>query len=422
MSTEQPDYKTKIEIISRTLKRRTNWYTGISIKRYINKYIFSLKKDGFHNKAITGGRWSGYAHYSELKAFQNLLDKNHIEQGSTVLVHPLLAEELVEELYRRGANVQSVDVSKSTLQFIGSDFYKKAEELNRQRLDLVIHYGFTGLYEDIIQMVQFTDKKAIPSLLLIDNFDLNLALLDLFETLEYGSVLWSFGDSFLDEQLETVLDETLPSQPWYVSWHIENRTRSILEYHLSESYEQYVPLVQAFLLLLADQQSKQSITQLPYKYIVKWVYLNGKITSPRHALVILKQFYNGIFDYAVPDFVFDLQDQTPEKFVDGERPEEIMESSNAISVKAQELFRYFSSQISLRPTGSLEVPEFYRNRSYLKYFLYTTEQNMWFQQLQKTYAVEKLPSLHPRLFQEFELPVAKFVAEYLLMVDVASVV
>jgi hypothetical protein len=418
---QKPDYKAKIEIVAKTLKRRTNWYTGISIKKYLKKYFFSLKEGGFGNKAINSGRWSAYAHYSELKAFQNLLDKNHITQGSKVLIHPLLPESFVDELFLRGVDIQTIDISKHNLQFPEAEFISKVEQMTTQGgLDLVIHYGFNGLYEYITKATKYTDSKVIPSLILIDNFDLNLALLNLFESLGHGSILWSFGDSFLDEQLEVVLDEILPSQPWFVSWHIENRTRSILEYHLSESFEQYVPMVQAYLFLLAHEQSKGSLTQLPYKYFVRYFYLNNKIADPKHALIILKQFYNGIFEFAVPDFVFDLQDQSPEKFVDGGRPEEVIESSHKISAKARDLFNYFTRQISLRPTGSLEVPEFYLDKSYLKYFIYTTEMSMWYQQLQKNYMVEKLPPLHPKLFEKFDLPVARYVAEYLLLIDVAG--
>ena len=86
----------KIKITYSYFQRSSGWYTGLDIKKYLRKKIFSLNPD-FDNKNISSGRWSSYCHYSSLIAFQNLLDKADLGKGRQVLVYPLLPDYFIQE-------------------------------------------------------------------------------------------------------------------------------------------------------------------------------------------------------------------------------------------------------------------------------------------------------------------------------------
>ena len=415
--------KDKLGVIYTALQKPGHWYTGLSIKRYLKQQIFSLLKEEFNNSSITSGRWSAYCHYSEIKAFVNLLDKNEVRFGTNVLVHPLLPDFLIDELLKREVNIITLDINKSTLNFDPNEVKSViSSRLNTEKqIELIIHYGFNGIYENIIESVKIAQQAVVPSILIIDNYDTNLCMLDLFNVLTLGSVLWSFGDSFWDDQLDAVLDIKLQSQPWFVSWHLETRTRAILEYHLSQSKDLFEPLINAFFYLLLNEYKKQNFLGNIYQFAASKIIFKDKFKNQQDALNYIKVNYDKLFESAIPDLVFDLQTKAPERTVDFGLPEFLLNKSGQLQYRAKQLYDFFLEGLNSRESGSLEIPDYYLDRSYLKYFVYTTEPDHWYKELKKqNFIVETLPPMHRLLTDNVNLKNAQFVTKFGILIDVTS--
>jgi hypothetical protein len=410
----------KIKLLYNSFNKRQGWYTGLAIKKYLKKEVFGLKKD-FVNPAIIAGRWSAYCHYSLILSFTNMLHKNAIQEGSLVVVHPLLPAPLIDQLTAMKCKVVSLDIEKNSLAFDPQKLISYIRQLRASGTtpDLVIHYGFNGLYESTRDSIKEIQKLAVPSLVVIGNPNLNLSLLDLFESLTLGGVIWDFGDSFLDDHLNEVLDINLQTQNWYVSWSIETRTRSLLEYHLSKSYDVYEEVLEAYFFLLLGEYKKQDWKGILYQYLANKYLLKHSFKDTKEAAELVKTKYPELFHAAVPDTIFDLQIKFPEKYPKSDL--ELIYHSSDLQQRAKKLYNYFNQNISARPAGSLEIPDFYLDRTYLKYFVYTTEPKYWQEYLGAMgFKISNLSQIHGTFWQKPALANANFVTKFLISVDLCD--
>jgi hypothetical protein len=410
----------KIKLLYNFFSKRQSWYTGLSIKRYLKKEVFGVKKE-FSNPAIVAGRWSAYCHYSLILAFTNLLHKNQITEDSVVFVHPLLPAPLIDQLTSFKCKVVSLDIDKNTLAFDTQSLLSYVRQLRATGTtpDLIIHYGFNGLYESITESLKETQKLAIPSVVVVDNQNLNHSLLDLFESQTLGGVVWNFGDSFFDDHLDKVLDVDLKTQGWYISWSIETRMRSLLEYHLSKSHDVYEVVFEAYFYKLLCDYQKSDWRGRIYKILANRYLLKTKFKDEQTAVETIKTKYPELFHAAVPDTVFDLQLNFPEKYPKSDL--EMTYNSGDLQQKAKKLYDFFRQNISNRAAGSLEIPDFYLDRTYLKYFVYTTEPKYWQELLEyKGYKITKLSDIHQTFWQKPQLSKANFVTKFLISIDLCG--
>ncbi len=417
--TTKEDLQKRVGILTTSLKRKVHWYTGLGIKSFLRKEIFNLRPGGFSNYALDSGRWSGYAHFSAKQSFINMLSKFAIEKDSRVLVHPLLPAVFIDLLIQKQVQIKTMDIDPNTLQWPEVEFKKEMD--GQVKPNLIINYGFNGLYKFNQDLLVIAQQAVVPTLTIIDNPNMDTSLLDLFQALRNGGFMWLFGDSFLDEQLEVVLDDNLPGQPWYLSWNVEQRARSILEYHLKESHDLYTPLIEAYFYLINQKLGATSLLFKPQMWLSNKMVLQSKFNSKRDAEMTLKKYYSQIFDSAVPDIIFELQDQAPVSYKDYGHSELIMQASYEITSKAKEIYTHLQNNIDMFATGSLQIPELYLDYGYLKYFFYTTELEHWYAVFNKTMEVEKLPPLHP-IFAKLNLENASIISEYALIIDLPKAI
>jgi hypothetical protein len=417
--TTKEDLKLRVGILATALKRKVHWYTGLSIKSFLRNKIFNLRPEGFTNYPIDGGRWSGYAHFSPKQSFINMLSKFGIEKGAKVLVHPLLPAVFIDILIHKQIQITTLDIDPNTLQWPIQDLQNQLEQASKP--NLIINYGFNGLYKFNQDLLELAQDQVVPTLTIIDNPNMDTSLLDLFQGLKNGGFIWLFGDSFLDEQLEIVLDDKLPGQPWYLSWNIEQRSRSILEYHLKESHNLYTPLIEAYFYLINQKLGESSLLFKPQMWLANKMVLQSKFATAKEAEMTLKRYYSRIFDSAVPDIIFELQDKTPVSYKDYGHSQLIMQATYEITSKAKEIYNHLQNNLELMPAGSLQIPELYLDHGYLKYFFYTTDQQYWYNIFQPTMEVEKLPPLH-QIFAKSDLENAKIISEYALIIDLPKAI
>jgi hypothetical protein len=101
---------------------------------------------------------------------------------------------------------------------------------------------------------------------------------------------------------------------------------------------------------------------------------------------------------------------------------ELIEKSVKFQTKAKDLYDHFIQNIPKHEEGSLEIPNFFLDRGYTKYFLYTVETKFW-QDEMKRFGLfsETLGGVHQSVKEDQSLSNANFVADYGLFVNVWGV-
>jgi hypothetical protein len=421
-----------IMLLYKGLQKPGAWYTGLSIKKYLLENVLHLGGSPLDNiktsnPSIQSGRWSAYCHFSRLLAFKNLLDKHGIKPGDHILVHPLLPEPLIEELLERKTYIETIDIGKMDLGFDQNALIQYFEE--REPDDnfpvLIIDYAFSGIYKPMLDTLQKAYQLAIPSLLIIDNENLNVRLTQIFTEHKLGSVLWFYGDGFLDDQINLTLGENVENHPWYISWYLETRTRSLLEYHLSQSHEIFLPLFKNYLYLLLKRYStKYNWLAFPLPFLAQRLVLKLPTTDTKKTTAEMLNLYEQSFEYAIPDIVFDLQNQVFHDISLAKYPSDLhnlVDFSAQVHMGAKRIYDYLRSRVPTRQPGTIEVPFFYTDRTYLEYFFYTSETDFWYRQLDAmSLNGSSLPALHPIIGQNTTIPNAQFAVKYLLSIDLTA--
>jgi hypothetical protein len=421
MSDNKAQLWQKIQLTYNALNKTDRWYTGIAIKQLVKKKIFALQNSQTLNKQIESGRWSAYCHYSFISSFQNLLEKNDIDQTKTVLVHPLLPPFLVDEILKRKCKIITLDIDKTTLHFNPTNLSNYLRLLKTTGLpDLIIHFDAAGLYDQISKCLIETQNLVVPSLVIIDNPYLSDELLDLYSTHTLGSILWNAGPSFWDRETFLYSGEPKAARNWYLSWHIETRTRSILEYHLSDSQNQFSTLIEAyFYLLLKDYQAKD-FKAMVYAPLANSFLFKTKFKSFQEAQSTLKNSWGSTFQSAIPDIIFELWQISSSSWFPN-NSQDILHESTLLRQKAKELYTFFTSQLPQLPPDSLEIPDFYLDKTYLKYFVFTTDLDFWKKRLESIgqRVFVQFP-MHPLFQNKPNLQQASLVSQYTVSVDMLS--
>lgn len=406
----------KIKIVSRFLQKKEVWFTGIPIKKHLGSNVFD-REGGTTNNSIKAGRWSAYCHYSAVVSFANLLDKQEVFEGKKVLVHPLLPPEFIDVLKRRKVQIETFDIEKKDLNWNLQQFTQKIEEL--KDLDLIVFYGFNGLYSGITECVKVAQGNYVSSIVFIDNPNLNHDLLGLFDELTLGGVLWDYGESVVDNQLNVVLPKPLPSKRWFVSWHIETRTRSLMEYHLSDSQDVYKAILEAYFYLLVSYFKSKSFKNRLIGLGYKQVYASLKnFDSAEEAESVVIENYRQILNAAVPDVFFELHKETKEVAINNEDID-LAEQASLVQPRTKQLYDMLAQQVQIRPEGSLEIPELQMKQIYSEYFFYTTEKSYWREYFEeRKIRTRVLVRVHEDFKLDQNLVNAQFVEGYLVAVNI----
>jgi len=418
----QSTAKKQLDIISGYLRSPGKLYTGTAIKRYIKANILALKP-GFTSKAIDSGRWAAYCHFDLVQSVSNLLDKNQINDGSSIIVHPLTPPKVVDLLLSRSLNIATIDINKSTLAWEAASL---AALVEKNKPACIINYSDNGLVGSLVPMLSDLENLALPVITILDNPGLNTSVFEYLSSLGMGSVIINWGKDFWGGELNQIAGiEDAKSRNWYLSWHHEMRIRSILEYSLKDSHQVYQPILEGLEYLLIQKVSKTDWTVMAMQAgkkiaqagtSLEWKELfANKFKTPREAKDLIQNKYPDTLNMAVPDVVFDLNLISRENLIP------VTELNYQYQITAKKWQEYFLSRLSGRQTGTLEIPTFYLNQGYLKYFVYTTEPEFWQGSLAEgKYKILKGKNIHPFFTSDPKLPNANFIASYCFSIDLGG--
>lgn len=432
------------KIFRKYLDNPGRMYTGLEAKKYWKQVIFSLY-GAMQNDSIRAGRWSAYGHFSKLSSVQNILQKHQIARASRVWVHPLLDAGIIDDLIFQETDITSFDVDKDTLNWRIGDIKMALlrSSTNKTLPELVILNSIAGMGEEIKQLIEIFNNYHLPILLISNEGELNLSLLESIGSIKNGSVIVNHQNNFWVKQLELFLDK-LPENEIqicrneisdlktkiqsfdtiYLSFFIENRASSILEYHLNNSENMWSIHLQVISFLKSKIQNKinflEIIKNLTDKFttgnfkLPKKAVINKEIKSIKDAILKLSETVSFIGALAIPDIVFELN-----TLFNLENPIEPIKLSE-LGLEKQNISRglhtFFTNQVATRPSGTIEVPTFYFNRVYSRYFCYSTEGKYWQEHLQeKDIQINYGHNVHPIFKDRPHLENVNFISKFLII-------
>jgi hypothetical protein len=182
-----------------------------------------------------------------------------------------------------------------------------------------------------------------------------------------------------------------------------------------------LPLIQGYLYLLIEKSKEYNWKGHFNSLLSTNFWFKNIFKNKLEAEDALINGYNKLYEVAIPDLIFDLQAVSPERSKDFGKPEQVVEKSSRLQARSKDLNDHFLQNLNGRAEGSLEIPDYFLDKSYLKYFVYTTESQYWVDNMKFFgFYAEKLPGVHQIIKNSPNLVNANFVAEYGLFVDVWS--
>jgi len=370
---QTPDYhqqdaiRTRMQVLFSILPKVDAWFTGLPIKQYLKDLLFDVP-EGVSNQIVDSGRWSAYAHFSPISAFQNLLDKHGIDSHKTVVAHPFLPPEFIQELHKRSCKIVSLDISKETLQWDPDAFqtWLKLEQ-STQHIDLVIPMIINGLGIEVAAIIATCEAQRIQTLVYVSLPHMTMEIRQVLSVHTMGSVLLAGGDSIVHAQLNEFLDSVqLAPQKAYFSWFLESRTKALLEYHLRESQPVVRRLLSAYFYVLNQEYATFGFMASAYSRMSRTMVQVESFDSIEQAEQVIKECYYQMFSSALPDVLFTLERQFPLS------PAPFYEAHLDFSDRMQAFHTFMAGQVDQQPNGSLEIPALRFGRSYSAFHIFST--------------------------------------------------
>jgi hypothetical protein len=371
-------------ILENTLKSNTNWYSGIPIKNYIISNYSSRSE--LQNSKIKQGFWSTYAHLSLVSSIKNILSKY---ENTNILLDPFLPSEVTDFITQNYIS-SFFTIDKNTL---------APEDFGLESIYIV--YLQTGNTIPYTQLIKSLNSKNIPIICILDTGYITLNCINLISSINIGSVIICEKQSQLLVNLNSFLgDVTLPSY-LYISYVIENRITSSLEYLLSKSKDSYTPFLHS---LYAFIQSKSSLNAVNWskQQLVKYLYGLAKNVSTTDLQSTILKEYSLLIEEPIPDCIFLLFTQEKEILTTKE---------SVFSSSVAGLHSFFTQQIQQAEEGSLMIPPFVTQEVLTEFLFFTTNKPYWKKQLaKKGYSLKELHTKSTDLE-------SKFVSNYGLLIQ-----
>lgn len=395
----------KITLLAKLVGTNANYYyTGIGLKKYIQKTVFNPSHFFGSNPAWISGRWSAYAHMDLLYSVINLLDKFNIQSGHKILVHPLTPPSIVEVLIKRGCEIYTLDIDKQNLEI---SFNGLKSLIGNKEVNLVLFYNINGLYQEIIRSLQFLEENIIPSIIVAESTEINFGFLDAVNQLRLGAIVYKERENLVYDTLKQYLPKDTTYKPIYISCVIEQGTKGLLEYHLKNSENEYKNIIEAWFYALL----KNGVGHGLRDKLTNWGYVKLYLDSKKYISLEaagekISKLYNNLDSLAIPDIFFETTKINYSININSEESYK----------KSRDLYQLISSEVGHRKLGTLEVPRLNTSVDYSIYFFYSTEKEYWIKYLDSLgYSVLNSINIHPRIRQI--LPSILFIEKYIILVE-----
>lgn len=364
-----------VKTLENSLKSSTSWYTGISIKEFITTNI--LSQSDIIRQDILSGKWSAYAHFSPAASIKNLLLKSGYTSGD-VVIDSLVPEEIIQ--FCDNYNFKIMPYRDQTLEY--------SKEYNPSKpLILTVKNGDTSYINSFLDSIKTPQVRVF---LIIDSGVLTRSLVELSQ----HPVIT--GCVFIIDNIFTIFSPANQDNLSYfptvaISYFIEPRVTSTLEYHLSESKDQILPFItHLYNSYSSTQKGLNSWINLQYQ---KSVYGIGKQDFSKQVV----NLWNSLYLVALPDVLFQII-TTKKKQLD----------ESVLVQNKKNIYDFFIQEIKRQPQGTLMLP---KQNSYdisTRLLLFTTDKDGW---------VKKLSDNNYNIYPVTTLNKNDFMSKYGLLID-----
>ena len=351
-------------VLESTLRSNTNWYSGIPIKNYLMEYYFS--KIELKNTKIKQGFWSAYSHLTLLASFQNILSKYTFD---TVSLDPFLPTQLIDF---------ATQDHKSTFFSVDQNTLSPIDLIDSSLLVLYLQTGNTIPYKALILEA---NSKNIPVVCILDTGYITHNCIELISMITLGSVIICENKSTILTNLNNFIQDSTATNILYLSYVVENRITSSLEYTISTSKDSYKSFLHSLYVFI---QTQNKLTPLNWgkQQFTKYLFGLGKDIPSDNIQVLLIAQYKLLINNAIPDCIFIL-------FMNQNNNQLLNESIFSSAVAG--LHSFFSDQVKLRESGTLMIPPFITQEVLTRFIFFTTDKSYWKKQLIKQgYSVKEL--------------------------------
>lgn len=379
ISQKQKSLTSLSKLIFNTLLKPNRWYTGNSIKTWIRSNLFLPDLGNQLNQNLQTNRWSAYCHFNQNVCFANLVDKCNLNAKGNVLVHPLLEPILVEILIQKGLNIQTIDIHKENLNLQTQDFINF---ISSNPLELLVLPIFNGLAKEIQNIINICYEQHIPVILVINEPELTSDLYHLITSPGATAVIYKTGPSWFPPIINQITraEMVIGDEDWYFSWFLEDRIVSSTEAHLGQSQAAFANFLEQTHFLLTQKIKAFKWTE----YVMEQFSLNAlyknKFTSSKSNIDQIENEvwtnWQNIQKYALPDIVFEVpQAQT---IINQDRfTQSLVFKWSQWQLNAKKIYNFSVNQVSTQPEGSMEVPVFYLDQTYLYYHFFSINLSFW---------------------------------------------
>lgn len=378
--------RSDILTLSRYIQSPHRFNSGTEIKRYISQNFFNNWKSLELSKQLAQGEWNAYAYLNDELVFANALQQLKIQEGSIIVVHPLLPLKLVNILDGMGCIIVSVDVDTQSLAMNSKDFKQNLSKFRENPPECVIQYGFNGLYNEILYQVKIADTFNIPTLLLIDDPDITNEAQNLCSSISHGGVILKQYDNIITPIANHITKSKRNFDLW-LSYILVRDQFDLINYNpLNKNKESTLNMLQSLLNFYLIEYEKTGLIGLSLAWGIKKALFQNDIKSKELFISSFHEQLEEIFDYALPDFFFELHaiDSSDDTKKSQIKTKQIQANRN-----------FFERQLETQPLGTIELPPFYSDREYTCYFGFATDLRKWYEHFTRENKHFYLFDIHP---------------------------
>jgi hypothetical protein len=312
-------------------------------------------------------------------SFANLLNKCNLNKQAPVLVHPLLEPSLVQIILDRGLQISFFDIHKEDLNFSAEDFIGF---ISQNQIELVVLPVFNGLARDIIEIAKVCYQKQIELILYLPESELTGDLYKLITLEGVTGVIYKTGPSWFPQIVNriTPAEINIQDEDWYFSWFLENRIISSTETHLDHSQHAFAEFLEQTHFLLTQKIKKFRFAEVFVEFFANYKLYKNKYNTSKNTISTLNQEiwknWQNIQKYALPDMVFEVPEAKtaadPARVV-----EKLTFKWSQWQLNSKKLYNYLVSQVEFQPEGTMEIPVFFLDQTYLYYHFFSLNPVYW---------------------------------------------
>ena len=279
------------------------FFTQIPAKKFYKKYILSQSTIAINNKLISDGEYTINAFGSMLVAFKNTFESFGISSGDTVLAHPFMPVEIIDNLKNDGINVIFYSIDVDTLSILKPNLKSL---IDIQKPKLILHYSINQLLDEIKDELDFINQHNTQLLIIDNNTQHNLEYFELINDMSSGAYIQLLSNNLVSQLMNNMLGIEVPKKPIYLSLKLGEDLYNSIAPRVNKHKLLHSEFADTIYQLLFNQQQSKGIMSSIKDSLIKQTLSSQKNLTHEQLIESFGQIYNRTCDDMVPDYIFEL--------------------------------------------------------------------------------------------------------------------